>query len=244
MNGARAKSLALLAGVAGAGLTLLAWSQTWFELRLLGQAGIGTADVIAVGGGVASPALAALGLAGLALVAAIAIAGPVLRVVLAVIQALLGGSIILASSLAIGDPVGAVAPAVTEATGVAGTGPTAELVASASATFWPTAAMLGGALVVIAGLVALSTTRQWPGSSRRYSSARVTDAATGEPTTLAAAQVPQMDARRRASDRAVDAWDELSRGDDPTEAGMPGPGSGIGDDVPHAEGEGPTDPSR
>ncbi|MGI9825309.1 Trp biosynthesis-associated membrane protein, partial [Agromyces sp. Marseille-Q5079] len=100
MSGGRLKSIALLTGLLGAGLALLAWSQTWFVLRLVGQEAQGAAASIDVGGGVASPAMAALGLAGLALVAAIAIAGPVLRVVLAVIQVLLGGSIILAGALA------------------------------------------------------------------------------------------------------------------------------------------------
>ncbi|MGI9825230.1 Trp biosynthesis-associated membrane protein, partial [Agromyces sp. Marseille-Q5079] len=152
------------------------------------------------------------------------------------------GSIILAGALALGDPVAAVGPAVTDATGVAGSRPTAELVASADPTLWPTAAIIGGVLVVVAGLLALVTTRRWPGSSRRYSAVRTTDAETGEPVHLDEVAVPTTDERRQASDRAVDAWDELSRGDDPTdeEAAVPR----TTDDEPSAEREGPVDPSR
>ncbi|GAA1514234.1 hypothetical protein BJ978_002742 [Agromyces terreus] len=248
MNGRRLKSLALVAGLIGSGLALLAWSQTWFDLRLSGQNAQASLDVIEVGGAVASPAMAALGLAGLALVAALAIAGPFLRVVLAILQILLGGSVVLAGALALGDPVGAVAPAVTDATGVAGSAPTAALVASADPTLWPAAAMLGGVLVVAAGLVALITARRWPGSSRRYSAVGLADAETGAPTSVDEAAIPVADARRQVSDRAVDAWDELSRGDDPTNAdadadGVAAPAPDEGGDGPAAR-EGHDDPSR
>ena len=102
----------------------------------------------------------------------------------------------------------AVAPAVTDATGVTGSGPTAELVASATATAWPVAAIAGGVLLVLAGIAVLVTGTRWPASSRRYRGARLAD--TEEPGSAG-------DRERAASDRAVDDWDELSRGDDPTD---------------------------
>ncbi|MFF2369431.1 Trp biosynthesis-associated membrane protein [Agromyces sp. NPDC058110] len=262
MNGGRLKSLTLLTGLVGAGLALLSWSQTWFDLRILDGSTQGGGDPIAVGGGVASPALAALGLAGLALVAALAIAGPVIRIVLALIQVLLGGAVVLASALALGDPVGSVAPAVTDATGVAGADPTAALVASVSATAWPWVAVAGGVLVVLAGAAALVTGSHWPGSSRRYSTTRLVEAdaasraASGREPEQA---LPETDARRRASDRAVDAWDELSRGDDPTdgladddrgavaggvESAADASEHGDADDAARDGRESPTEPSR
>lgn len=258
MNGSRLKSLTLLVGLVGAGAALLSWSQTWFELRILDPASHGGGEPIAVGGGVASPALAALGLAGLALVAALAIAGPFVRVVLAVIQLLLGASVVLASALALADPVKAVAPAVTDATGVAGAAPTAELVASVDATAWPWLAVAGGVLVFIAGVAALVTGGRWPGSSRRYSTTRLVEADAGVTDgggrSDGAASVaddggesalPETDARRRASDRAVDAWDELSRGDDPTDDEADGSDRGAGGDDATRDGrESPTGPSR
>lgn len=206
MNPARMKLPVIVATVVGAGLVLLSWSQTWFELLIEASTTGGTGEPIDVTGSVASPALAALGLAGLALVAALAIAGPGIRVVLGVLEVLLGGCVLLAATLSITDPVASVSPAVTDATGVAGAEPTAELVASVTATPWPVLAIVGGALLVLAGVAVLVTGTRWPASSRRYSDSRM--AADG------AAVTP---ADRPASDRAIDDWDGLSRGDDPTD---------------------------
>lgn len=209
---------AILGLLAGSGLALLAWSQVWFSVRLVdGQATAGGATAIEVGGAVASPALAALALAGLALAGALAIAGPVIRLVLGLLAVVLGGSVVLASSMPLGDPVAAVSAAVADATGVAGAEPTAELVAAATASAWPSAAIAGGLLIAAAGVVVLVTGRAWATSRRYGGGARL--AADG-----ARAHVP-------ASDRAVDDWDGLSRGDDPTDDGRD-PGDGDGHETP------------
>jgi uncharacterized membrane protein (TIGR02234 family) len=198
----------IVATIVGAGLALLSWSQTWFELRLSDVAAQGSDAAIAVPGSVASPALAALGLAGLALVAALAIAGPGIRIILGALEVVLGGCVLLAAGVSLGDPVAAVAPAVTDATGVSGSGPTAELVADVTATAWPAVAIAGGVLLVLAGVAVLVTGTRWPSSSRRYRAARLEDA--DEPVEAGADG-------RAASDRAIDDWDDLSRGDDPTD---------------------------
>lgn len=197
---------AIVTTVVGAGLVLLSWSQAWFDLLIEASSTGGTGEPIAVTGSIASPALAALGLAGLALVAALAIAGPGIRFVLGVLEVLLGGCVLLAASLSLADPIAAVSPAVTDATGVAGAAPTAELVASVTATIWPVLAIVGGALLVLAGLAVLVTGGRWPASSRRYSDSR-----------MAADGTAAVAAERPASDRAIDDWDGLSRGDDPTD---------------------------
>jgi uncharacterized membrane protein (TIGR02234 family) len=204
---------AILGLLAGSGLALLAWSQGWFTVRLVdGQATAGGAVSFEVGGAVASPALAALALAGLALAGALAIAGPVIRVVLGALAIVLGGCVVLAAWVSLADPVTAVSAAVAEATGVAGAGPTAELVAAATATAWPFAAIAGGVLVAAAGVVVIVTGRAWPTSRRYGSGARMAvDGARDEAP---------------ASDRAVDDWDGLSRGDDPTDDA---PGTADGD---------------
>lgn len=226
MRAARLKLPVIIATVAGSALGLLSWSQTWFDLRLADAPAQGGGEAIAVAGSVASPALAALSLAGLALVAALAIAGPAVRVVLGILEVVLGGCLVLATALTLGSPVAAVAPAVTDATGVTGAEPTAELVASVAATGWPAAAVVGGVLLVVAGLVVLVTGTRWPASSRRYRGARLAE--------TSGARLG--DGARAASDRAIDDWDELSRGDDPTDGG------GVpADDV---AGEDPPEPSR
>ncbi|WP_445967087.1 Trp biosynthesis-associated membrane protein [Agromyces sp. ZXT2-3] len=215
------KLSAILGILAGSGLALLSWSQTWYSATLVDGAASGAAATLEVAGQAASPALSALALAGLALAGALTIAGPVIRIVLGLLAALLGGCIVLAASLAISDPVAAVSSAVAEATGVAGAESTAELVDEVVASPWPVVAVVGGLLVLAAGLAVVLTARAWP-TSRRYGGGVRVASDDGAP-------VP-------ASDRAVDAWDELSRGDDPTDstdlADAEGPADG--DDPPEA----------
>ncbi|MDR5700647.1 Trp biosynthesis-associated membrane protein [Agromyces aerolatus] len=222
----------IVATIVGGGLALLAWSQTWFELEL--SAGAGSGEPIEVAGQIASPAVAALGLAALALGGALAIAGPGIRMVLGVLAVLLGGCVLLASGVSLGDPVAAVGPAVTDATGVAGAQPTAALVGSVTPTFWPVVAIAAGVLVAVAGGLVLATGLAWPASSRRYRDARrprfdpadgpATAGADGAVGGNAGAAVADAEgdasdahgAQHGASDRAIDDWDDLSRGDDPT----------------------------
>jgi hypothetical protein len=213
----------ILLSIAGGGLALLAWSQTWFEATLAVGAGAnavaGTA--IPVSGQVASPAISALALAALALAGALAIASFVIRMFLGALGVVLGGSIVLAAWIALADPVAAVAPAVTDATGVAGAGPTAELVALVSATAWPWVAFASGVLVIASGVLALVTGIAWPGSTRRYA----------DPVRKNLVRIPtraqiaadEVFAPRRKPDDAIDDWDDLSRGDDPTDDGRDGP---------------------
>ncbi|KRE23585.1 Trp biosynthesis-associated membrane protein [Agromyces sp. Soil535] len=233
MIAARMKLPVVVVTVIGAALALLSWSQTWFELELTDASAQGAGEAIAVPGSVASPALAALGLAGLALVAALAIAGPGIRIVLGVLEVVLGGCVLLAVGVSLGDPIAAAAPAVTDATGVSGSGPTAELVASATATVWPAAAVVGGVLFVLAGIAVLVTGTRWPVSSRRYRGARLADADEGASGAH----------ERAASDRAIDDWDELSRGDDPTDDDTGAAGVEATHEDPQT-GEGPAGPSR
>ena len=60
MKPARLRLLLILGGIAAAGLALLSWTQTWFDLVLEGG------QPLAVAGQAAAPALSALGLAALA----------------------------------------------------------------------------------------------------------------------------------------------------------------------------------
>ncbi|MFE5671771.1 Trp biosynthesis-associated membrane protein [Agromyces sp. NPDC056523] len=220
----RMKLPSILGILAGSGLGLLAWSQTWFTVTLVDGAAAGGATTLEVGGATASPAIAALALAGLALAGALAIAGPLIRIVLGLLAAVLGGCLVLAASLSSADPVTAVSGAVAEATGVAGGESTAALIASITATAWPVVAIAGGVLVVLAGVLVVATGRAWPTSRRYGGGARL--AADG---TRAAA----------TSDRAVDDWDGLSRGDDPTvETSATGPV-----ERPDSDADGANDPS-
>ncbi|BDZ66497.1 Trp biosynthesis-associated membrane protein [Agromyces mangrovi Wang et al. 2018] len=191
---ARRLKLTLVLAVLGAsGLGLVAWTQTWFTITL------DTGDAHAVPGEVADAALAALALAGLALGAALAIAGRVARLVLGVLAVVLGACVVLSAWLALVDPAAAAAPVVTEATGIAGDS-AAALVTSVAGTAWPWLGAASGVVLAAAGIAVLATSSRWPESSRRYRAVQVERADGG-------------------SAGAVDEWDELSRGEDPTEPG-------------------------
>ncbi|MCU1513885.1 MAG: hypothetical protein JWO10_975 [Microbacteriaceae bacterium] len=188
----RLKSWSLILGVLLSGLTLLSWTSQWFVLKL---AGSGSQSPLVATGDVAAPALIALALAGLALVAALAIAGPVFRIVLGVLELLIGFTVGLSAVLAIADPVQASAQLVTSATGVSGRDSVASLVASVSSSAWPSITAVAGVLIMAFGVFVVVTGRRWPGSSRKYSAVRLEPDGTPNP---------------------VSDWDSLSTGTDPT----------------------------
>jgi hypothetical protein len=105
---------------------------------------------------------------------------------------------VLSAILVFSNPVGAAEPAVTDATGIAGASSVASIVDSTSLTAWPALTLAFGVLIALMGIGILVTARAWPRSSKKYSAVRM------EP--VASDEMPD----------AVDSWDELSRGDDPT----------------------------
>jgi len=219
MRPGRVRTYTLLAIVAGSGLALLASTQTWSTLHL--KAAAGHQAVVTVQGSAAAPALTALALAGLALVAALAIAGRLIRIVLGVLGILIGVSVLLSALSAVTDPVQAAAPAVTAATGVAGRASVAHLVSRVDASFWPWFAIVGGALLILCSLAVLVTSDRWPGPSKRYQAVRFEPTAESHPHGDEAADAnpdAAADAAPPAAgrDAAIDSWDELSRGEDPT----------------------------
>jgi hypothetical protein len=178
----------ILAGVALSAVILLAWTQSWVELELVGGGSL------SVAGDVAAPALTALALSGLALNAALSIAGPVFRVVLGALQTVIGVMVASFAVAVIAAPISAVAPAVSQLTGVSGDASTAALIDSASVTLWPWLALVAGLLMVGTSIAVFVLGRHWPQSSRKYQAARLTET-DGSP---------------------IGTWDALSDGRDPT----------------------------
>jgi hypothetical protein len=118
----------------------------------------------------------------------------VFRFVLGSLEALLGVTVVLSGVLALADPVKAATASISDATGVAGSDAVAALVANVSITAWPWVATVAGALLVLLGGVVVGSAARWPGSGRKYSAVRIA-----------------------AEDgSAVDDWDSLSDGNDPT----------------------------
>jgi uncharacterized membrane protein (TIGR02234 family) len=197
----RTKYLILLVIVLASGLGLLASTQTWYTVHLTSAANHPSS--IAVLGSAAAPALTALSLAGLAVTGALAIAGRIARVIVAVLGLLLAGCIVLSCVLAMANPDASAISAVTKATGIAGDASVTHLIARTDATIWPVSGLIAGIVIVLASVAVLMTTRRWPDGSKRYQAVKFADA-----TAADTAENPR--------DAAIDNWDELSRGDDPT----------------------------
>lgn len=194
MTASRLRGLTLATTALVAALLLLAWSQQWFAITLAEST---DAAALTVGGDVAAAGLAPVALTLLAVVAALAIAGPVFRTILGVLEAGLGLVVILLVVDVTGDPVGASASAITDATGLTGSDALQGLVAGIETSAWPWVALVLGALVILIGGATAATARRWPVSGRKYTRTRTAPADGGAPD-------------------AVEEWDALTDGDDPT----------------------------
>jgi len=139
-------------------------------------------------------ALLPLALASLALVAALALAGPFFRVVLGILDSLLGVCVLAVAIWALSDPVRASLPVLIDSTGISGEGTLLGMVASAPATPWPFVSVVLGVVMILTGLGIAVTSRAWPTSGAKYSRTR--------------AETPD--------GTAIHDWDALSEGDDPT----------------------------
>ena len=206
----RIRLLALVLPVLVAGVSLLAWSQTWVTVALVGG------PVVEVSGDAAAPAVPPFALAALALVGALALAGPVFRVVLGLLQALLGLGIVVSGSLAAADPVAASAVRLTEATGIDGVTGLRPLVERVVVSPWPGVAIAAGIAGIVIGIFIALTASRWPERTRRYDAVRL-GATTSEVDAPIGANF-SADTRAGADHRVdrLDAWDALSDGDDPT----------------------------
>lgn len=192
----RARSMAVLGMLLAGALGVLASTQTWIDVTLAD----GAQQTLAVPGSDAVPVLTPLSLAALALGAALSIVGPVLRYVFGALGVAIAAFVGVATAQVLfTSPVSATAATVSEATGISGLDAVADLVAQTSLTPWPAVTLVAQVLLAAAGVFTLATARRWrTGSGRKYRSG-----------TAAAA-----DASRPHD--AIDSWDDLSRGDDPT----------------------------
>ncbi|MCU1408977.1 MAG: peptidase [Microbacteriaceae bacterium] len=225
-GGRRTKLVIVLTIILASALALLAWTQTWVDATVILQ---GTATThLDVTGSTAAPALTALALAGLALAGALTIAGRVIRVVLGVLEVLLGVSVFLAAVTAVINPAGASAAAVTAATGIAGHESIQGGVAGATLSGWPYLALVAACVMTAAGIAVLLTQHRWPGPTTRYQAVRLapvdspahtrSGAATGAVSDGASEPESEPPAAEPAAPRSdsIGDWDDLSRGEDPT----------------------------
>jgi uncharacterized membrane protein (TIGR02234 family) len=176
-------------------VALLATRQQWSE----GTATVAGGDfpLTAKGSDVTGvpAALAIVGLAALVAVFAVRKAG---RFAVAALLALSGAGIIAAALLGVDD-----ASALDEQAAKA-SGDASATVAALSHTAWPYVAAAGGALILLAGLLALRYGRLWPAMSGRYERS-------GAPR-------PVRRPKTADPDRPEEMWKALDRGEDPTGA--------------------------
>ncbi|MEU9662185.1 TIGR02234 family membrane protein [Streptomyces chartreusis] len=194
--GRKSLAVALLCGAVGAAVALLATRQRWSE----GTATVagGPFPLTAKGSDVTGvPAsLAIVGLAALVAVFAVRRAG---RFMVAGLLALSGAGTVAAALLGASDST-----ALDEQAARA-SGDTSATVQALTHTAWPYVAAVGGALLLLAGLLALRYGRLWPGMSGRYER-------NGTPR-------PRRKAETAGDpDRPEELWKALDRGEDPTGA--------------------------
>jgi hypothetical protein len=207
----RLRSLSVLAVLGGGALALIASTQTWLDVTLLGS----TTGPIPVPGASALALLAPLSLAALALGLALSIIGTVLRYVFGVLAVAIGGALgVGALRIAVERPVDAVAASVTEATGLAGESTVRALIADIATTPWPIITVVASLAVAAGGVATVLTAHRWPGAGRRYRTDGA-DVAAGAASRGASPSATAGGAASRPHD-AIDSWDDLSRGDDPT----------------------------
>ncbi len=213
----RARFITVLMLLAAGALLLIASTQTWFVVVLRESPD----TPLEVSGSAAMPVLAPLALAALAVAAATSIAGRFLSYAAALLAILLGVALtVLLWAPSIGDTSAAIAPTVTEATGIAGTDAVAALVRRVDTTAWPVIALVLSVALLVIGLFAAVTAHTWPQTGRRY---RTKSRARGSDTAGPGAEPGQFDAASGEASvtssaplDAIDSWDDLSHGSDPT----------------------------
>ncbi|MER5192671.1 TIGR02234 family membrane protein [Streptomyces sp. NPDC002755] len=194
-SGRRSLALALLFGALGSAVTLLSTRQRWSE----GTATVaGGAFPLTARGSDVTGVPAALAIAALAALVAVFAVRRTGRFAVSALLALSGAGITAASLLGASD-----GSALDEQAARA-SGDTSATVASFAHTAWPYAAAAGGALILLAGLLALRYGRLWPAMSGRYER-------DGTPR-------PRRAAKPVDPDRPEDMWKALDRGEDPTGA--------------------------
>ncbi|WP_221584554.1 Trp biosynthesis-associated membrane protein [Microbacterium sp. G2-8] len=210
----RGRSTSVLALLVGGAMCLIASTQVWATTEVAEAA-------VMSEGSAALPLLQPLSLAAMALALALALTGRIVRLILAGLAVIIGVSLVaVIVPVAVRAPVSAVQSAVTDHTGIAGDEAVADLVTGIEVTPWPWISLVFAALIAAAGVLTFATSSRWRRGGRRYehAGARAQAAAGGGPLD------------------AVDSWDDLSRGDDPTLAAERQSAEPERIEPPHGEG--------
>jgi hypothetical protein len=172
---------------------------------------------VAAAGTSAAPGVGAGALVLLAAGIACALTGRVARYVALLVAAAAGVLVVVSTLVVVGDPTPAATAAASATSGVT------ELTSPVTLTAWPWAAVATGVLAVVVAAWGAIAARGWTATSGRHeradaaaSGAATTGTSTGTTTTSTSAAD---DGTAVGPDDEIDphdAWDALSRGDDPT----------------------------
>ncbi|GAA4778404.1 Trp biosynthesis-associated membrane protein [Citricoccus nitrophenolicus] len=201
---------AVLWALAAGAIILGTGAQTWIESA--GLSGLATTSVTTTGNQAAA-VVPAMGLVGMAGGIALSMARRIGRWISAVLMVLAGLMAGFSAVHAALQPATAAQAQVSEASGT-----TADA-GSYVVTVWPWLTLVGGVLLLLCGLAVLLLGRDWV-TSRRHESPVATGVpatATGATATATGAGTGSASEDGDGSDLdEIDAWDELSRGQDPT----------------------------
>lgn len=220
----------VLALLALGALTFGTGSPTWVTTTV--ATALEPEVAVAAAGTSAAPGVGAGALVLLAAGIACALTGRVARYVALVVAAAAGVLVVASTLVVVGDPTPAATAAASATSGVT------ELTSPVTLTAWPWAAVATGALAVVVAVWGVVSARGWAATSGRHERAGVGVGAapagsrTDDGGTAPAAAhpdsnaTPDRDAETAARDDETaerddeidphDAWDALSRGDDPT----------------------------
>lgn len=191
----RGRSLSAVGLLLAGGIGIISSTQTWLTVIR-----IDAAEPILIPGADAMALLTPLSLAVLAVGAALTLVGIALRYAFAGL-ALIAGILLTwwTAEILFATPVTAVARTVTETTGLAGTATVTEMIAVIEPSAWPVLALIGWLILIATAVFALVTARRWKRGGRRFQ----TDAGPHD--------------EHEGPVDAIDSWDDLSRGSDPTQ---------------------------
>jgi hypothetical protein len=173
---------------------------------------------VAAAGTSAAPGVGAGALVLLAAGIACALTGRVARYVALLVAAAAGVLVVVSTLVVVGDPTPAATAAASATSGVT------ELTSPVTLTAWPWAAVATGVLAVVVAVWGAVAARGWTATSGRHE--RADAAASGSATTGTSTAATGTTETSAADDGTAvgpddeidphDAWDALSRGDDPT----------------------------
>jgi uncharacterized membrane protein (TIGR02234 family) len=202
MTTSRERLAVLALGVIGAGLAFLTVTRPWLTVSVQDPL-TGSGRLHPAGRDVAAlvPAAALVALAASAAAVTMRRIG---RQVAGLLLVAAGAAIASAAATVLADPRAAAAESARTATGR--TGDLSGITATAGV--WPWLAIGAGVPIVLAGALTIVRGRRWSGLSARYDAPGPAEGGTGAPPDPADPVDPAAD--------PAQAWDALSRGDDPT----------------------------